>query len=204
MRHFLLTLTLCLTALLPAFAVQPGDQAPAIALPSAAGATVNLSDFAGKTVVLEWINFGCPFVKKFYSEGHMPAFQKSALADDVAWLSICSSAEGKQGYYAGADLTKTITKNGWAGTAYLIDSDGSVGKAYAAKTTPHMYIVNVDDQGQGTVVYAGAIDSVRSTKSKDIAGATNYVTTALGELAARKSISMSASKAYGCSVKYAK
>ena len=187
--HFIVAV-IC-SAALSLSAVNPGDAAPAIALPSAAGSTVNLSDFKGKTVVLEWINFGCPFVKKFYSGGDMQKYQANAIADDVVWLSINSSGEGKQGYYPAAEL------------AYLLDTSGTVGRAYGAKTTPHMYIVQVDDAGKGSVVYAGGIDSIKSVKSTDISKAENYVVKALSELKAGAAISTASSKPYGCSVKYA-
>ena len=199
--HFLVAL-LCSVAV-SLSAVNPGEAAPAITLPSAAGETVNLSDFKGKTVVLEWINFGCPFVKKFYSGGDMQKYQADAKADDIVWLSINSSAEGKQGNYSAADLGPVLKDHKWAGTAYLLDTDGAVGKAYGAKTTPHMYIVQVDDAGKGTVVYAGGIDSKKSVKAADIASAEPYVINALTEIKAGKAVSNASTQPYGCSVKYA-
>ena len=193
-------LTVGLNSHLPA--VSPGSAAPAISLTSSTGQAINLSDYAGKTVVLEWINFSCPFVKKFYSKGDMPQFQTTAQEHGAVWLSICSSAPGKQGHLSADAIPAALEKNGWSGDAYLIDESGSVGKAYGAKTTPHMYIVQVADDGTATVLYNGAIDSIKSFKQADIAKATNYVLQGLKELKAGQEISVAASPAYGCSVKY--
>ncbi len=178
--------------------VAPGTKAPAFTLTSATGAQVSLASFAGKTVVLEWVNFDCPFVKKFYGPGTMPKLQAEAAAAGVVWLSICSSAAGKQGHFAGDELTKRIAAEKAAPTHYLIDADGAVGKAYGAATTPQMLVIDAT----GVVRYHGAIDSIKSTDSADIAKATNYVSQALAELAAGKPVSVPVSKSYGCSVKY--
>lgn len=176
----------------------PGKAAPAFSLPDVDGKTVSLSDFAGRTVVLEWINFDCPFVRKHYASGNMQALQKEALGKDVVWLSIASSAKGKQGFFEGEALRKRIADEKWAGSAYLVDVDGKVGKAWGARTTPHMFVVAPD----GKVVYAGAIDDKASTDAADIAGSKNHVRSALEALAAGKPVAPAATSPYGCSVKY--
>lgn len=176
----------------------PGKPAPAFTLPDAAGKTVSLSDFAERTVVLEWINFDCPFVRKHYGSGNMQALQKEALGKEVVWLSIASSAKGKQGFFEGEALQKRITDETWAGSHYLVDADGKVGKAWGARTTPHMFVVAPD----GKVAYAGAIDDKASTDAADIAGSKNHVRSALEALAAGKPVAPAATSSYGCSVKY--
>lgn len=177
-----------------------GDQAPNFTLKDAHGKTHSLSDFKGKFVVLEWVNFGCPFVKKHYESGNMQKLQKTFTGKDVVWLSICSSAPGKQGYLRGDELTKAIANHKHQGTAYLIDADGTVGRMYQAKTTPNMYVVNPE----GVLVYAGAIDDNPSPKPEVIASSTNYVSAALNQAMAGKTVKVSATQPYGCSVKYAK
>lgn len=175
-----------------------GQPAPAFTLTDTNGKSHNLADFKGKTVVLEWINHGCPFVVKHYSKGHMQALQKELTGKGVVWLSICSSAPGKQGHMSAADWNKTNAEKGAAPTAVLLDEDGKVGRAYGARTTPHMFVINAE----GMVAYAGAIDSVKSTKADDIAGATNHVQAAVGEILSGKPVSTPTTEPYGCSVKY--
>ncbi len=192
----------CLALLLTAcalWAIEPSASAPAFTLTSATGASVSLADHRGKVVVLEWVNYDCPFVKKHYgAAGNMPALQREWTGKGVVWLSICSSAAGKQGHFTGQALTSRIAAEGASPTAYLIDADGTVGRAYAARNTPYMVIIAAD----GTVAYAGAIDSIRSTKAEDVAKATNHVAVALGELMAGKPVTTAKTAAYGCSVKY--
>jgi peroxiredoxin len=197
---FVAALLAAITLLFPGAtqAAETGKPAPAFTLKDHTGKTHNLSDFKGKTVVLEWINFDCPFVKKFYGPGEMQKLQKEATDKGVVWLSICSSAPGKQGHFAGDALTARIEKEKWAGTGYLIDESGTVGKAYGARTTPHMFVINPE----GVLVYAGGIDNKKSTKSEDIAGAENYVRKALDEVLAGKPVTTATSEPYGCSVKY--
>lgn len=158
----------------------------------------SLSDFKGKYVVLEWVNFGCPFVKKHYNSGNMQALQKNYTEKEVVWLSICSSAEGKQGHYAAKELAKIIKEQGLNSTAYLLDESGEVGKLYDAKTTPHMYIINP----KGNLIYVGAIDDKRSTDVADVKTANNYVSTVLDDCLAGKKVESKATTPYGCSVKY--
>lgn len=175
-----------------------GSPAPAFTLTDTHGKQHNLADFKGKHVVLEWVNFGCPFVKKHYGSGNMQATQKKAVEKGVVWLSVCSSAEGKQGHMAAADWNEEIAARNMASTAVLIDESGTVGKTYGAKTTPHMYIINP----AGVLVYKGAIDDKPSTDQDDIPGARNHVLAALDESLAGKSVSTASTTPYGCSVKY--
>jgi len=173
-------------------------QAPPFTLKAADGKSHSLSDFKGKYVVLEWVNFGCPFVRKHYDSGNMQKLQREYTAKGVVWLAVCSSAPGKQGYYDGDALTKQIKDETFAGTAYLVDADGTVGKSYKAKTTPHMYVIDP----KGTLIYAGGIDDKATTNKDDIAGATNYVKQALDAAMGGKAVATKESQPYGCSVKY--
>jgi glutathione peroxidase-family protein len=172
--------------------------APDFSLSDSEGKKHSLSDFKGKWVVLEWVNFGCPYVRKHYDSGNMQSLQKTYTEKDVVWLSICSSAPGKQGYYEGEELRSQIKEEGSSATAYLIDSEGTVGKMYEAKTTPHMYIVNPE----GVLVYAGGIDNIPSSNKDDLKKATNYVRETLDVAMAGKEIVVKGSRPYGCSVKY--
>lgn len=179
-------------------AAEVGAKAPAFTLTDSNGTSHNLSDFKGKYVVLEWINHGCPFVKKFYGPGKMQELQETWTGKDVVWLTICSSAPGKQGHMTADGWNEKIEATGAKSTALLLDEDGTVGKAYDAKVTPHMYVINPE----GTLIYNGAIDSVKSTNPDDIAGATNYVVQAITEAKAGKEVSVPTSAPYGCGVKY--
>lgn len=181
-------------------AAKPAEhQAPAFTLTGVDGKAHSLSDFKGKTVVLEWINFDCPFVKNHYNNtSAMPALQKRYREQGVVWLSICSSAPGKQGNLDTKSLKKRLKVVKWAGDAYLLDQDGKVGKAYGAKTTPHMFVVNA----KGQLVYDGAIDSIPGTTAANIQKATPYLPAVLDPLLAGEAVSFRANKPYGCSVKY--
>ena len=175
-----------------------GKPAPNFKLADANGKAVTLSDFRGKTVVLEWNNPGCPFVKKHYSSGNMQKAQAAAAKDGVVWLTINSGAPGKQGHMNGAEAKAFVAESGARPAAYLLDPNGVVGKAYEAKTTPHMYVVNK----AGTLVYAGGIDDKPTPNPADVNGARNHVLAALSELKAGKAVSVATSRPYGCSVKY--
>ncbi len=177
-----------------------GETAPDFTLTDASGKEHSLSDFEGKFVVLEWINFECPFVKKHYSTENMQALQQAYAKKDVVWLTICSSAPGKQGYYQGSDLKKALKSHEWQAAAYLLDPTGKVGKMYNAKTTPNMYVIDPE----GTLVYAGAIDDKPTVDVADVEGATNYVTAALDAAMADKEVAVKVTQPYGCSVKYEK
>lgn len=175
-----------------------GAPAPAFTLPDAAGKTHSLSEFRGKYVVLEWVNFGCPFVRKHYDSGNMQGLQKEYREKGVVWLSICSSAPGKQGYFEGKDLTERIVEEKSRATAYLVDREGTVGQEYGAKTTPHMFIINPE----GTLIYEGGIDDRPSTNQEDLKTAVNYVREALDAAMGGRPVRITTSRPYGCSVKY--
>lgn len=182
-------------------APQVGQPAPDFSLTDINGKTVSLSSLKGKTVVLEWVNPECPFVVKHYEKsGNLPATQKAATEAGVVWLSINSGHAGAQGDLNNERLAEWMKKNAYAGTAYMRDQDGKVGKLYDARTTPHMFVVDP----AGTLVYAGGIDDIRSSKPDDIAKATNFVNAALADLKAGKPVTKSTSTPYGCSVKYGK
>lgn len=180
-------------------AAKVDQPAPAFKLVDSSGQTRSLADFAGKTVVLEWTNHECPFVKKHYGSGNMQAQQRDATAEDVVWLTVNSSAPGQQGHVDGAAAERIRRDAKATQTAYLLDPDGVAGRAYGAKTTPHMYIIDPD----GVLRYAGGIDSIPSKDTSDIAKATQYVPQALAELAAGQPVSVNVTRPYGCSVKYA-
>jgi len=173
--------------------------APAFSAQDASGKTLNLADFKGKYVVLEWVNPGCPFVQKHYDSGNMPTLQKQATGKGVVWLAVSSTAKDAGDYMAPAELNGWMKTKAAAPTAVLMDTDGKIGRAYGARTTPHMYVVDP----AGKLIYAGAIDSKPSTNPADIKTATNYVSQALGEALAGKAVTQAATKSYGCSIKYA-
>src|SRR5580765_8575494 len=179
-------------------AVVIGAAAPDFSLTDSNGKTETLSQFKGKTVVLEWNNPGCPFVQKHYSSGNIPKQQADATKDGVVWLTINSGAAGKQGHLDAAGAQAFIAQYHASPSAYLFDADGKVGHLYGAKTTPHMYVIDAS----GTLRYMGGIDSIASTDKDDLARATQYVAQALAELKAGKPVSVSVSEPYGCSVKY--
>lgn len=178
--------------------VEIGKPAPNFTLTDLNGKTHKLSDYKGKTVVLEWVNAECPFVIKHYSSGNIPKTQKAAIADGVVWLQINSGHPGAQGDFDAPKVNSWMKENGVASTAYFRDQKGEVGRLYGAKTTPQIYVIT----GDGTLVYNGAIDSIRSTNQGDIAKATNYATEALAAVKAGKPVATSTSQPYGCSVKY--
>ena len=175
-----------------------GDPAPAFTLTDTNGQAHSVADLRGKTVVLEWWNYECPFVGKHYGSGNMQKLQKEWTAKGVVWLTVSSSAPGKQGYVDAAKANAWMKERGAGQTAVLLDHDGKVGRAYGAKTTPHMFVID----GKGTVVYAGGIDDKPSTDQADIATAKNFVSAALAEVTAGKRVTMAISQPYGCSVKY--
>lgn len=176
-----------------------GQPAGNFALTDMTGKTVKLSDYRGKTVVLEWNNPGCPFVQKHYNSGNMQKTQGAARADGVVWLTINSGAPGKQGHMTPAEAQAFVAKAQAQPTDYLLDPKGVVGKGYGAKTTPHLYIID----GAGTLVYQGGIDDKPTADAGDIAGARNHVLAALTEIKAGKPVSVAETRPYGCSVKYA-
>ena len=178
--------------------IKVGEPAPSFSLVGEDGKTHSLADYKGRIVVLEWTNAECPFVKKHYSGGNMQSLQKTYTGKDVVWLSLISSAPGKQGHVDGAAAARIVKEKSAAPTRVLLDGKGEVGHLYEAKTTPHLFIV---DQG-GKLVYAGGIDSTPSADPADIATATPYVKNALDELLAGKPVTTAVTKPYGCSIKY--
>ena len=174
-----------------------GQPAPAFTGTDLAGKPVSLADFKGKTVVLEWHNFGCPFVQKHYRSGNMQALQKK-YGKDVVWVAVNSTHKGASDYMAPAKLDAELTRFGAQPARYVMDDPGAVGRAYGAKTTPHMYIIDPS----GTLVYNGAIDDKRSTNPEDVKIAKNYVVAALDEMKAGKPVTTASTTPYGCTVKY--
>ncbi|WP_227718157.1 thioredoxin family protein [Microbulbifer sp. Q7] len=187
---------------LPALAMSaavPGEKAPDFSEVDAAGETRSLKDYAGQWLVLEWFNKDCPYVKKHYGSGNMQALQKKYAEQDINWLTVISSAKGKQGYLEPSQALEVAKSHNLSASApFLLDADGSMGRAYGAKTTPHMFIINP----QGEVVYAGAIDDNDSANPAVIPKSANYVAAALDASLAGEAIKTASSRAYGCSVKY--
>lgn len=175
-----------------------GQPAPDFAVRDADGREVRLSQFRGKHVVLEWMNPGCPFVRKHYDSGNMPATQKEATGKGVVWLSVYSNDDEGWLYTKPGKLREWVVARKAAPTALLIDGSGAVGKEYGARTTPHMYLVSPT----GTLLYAGGLDSIASADKDDIAKATNYVRQAVNEALSGKPISVATSRPYGCMIKY--
>jgi peroxiredoxin len=179
-------------------AVTSGESAPDFNLTDTEGKKHSLADYKGKYVVLEWVNHGCPFVQKHYNSGNMQKLQKWAQDKEVVWLSICSSAPGKQGHMSGEEWNATTKEKNAQPAAVLIDEDGQVGKKYDAKTTPHMFVISPE----GKLIYQGAIDSIKSADPGDVEKADNYIRIALDAAMAGKPVEQSSTKPYGCSVKY--
>lgn len=177
-----------------------GAAAPDFALSDSEGTQRKLSDSRGKWVVMEWLNHGCPFVRKHYDSGNMQSLQKRYTSKGVVWFSVISSAPGKQGHSTPEQAKADVQKNSAVPTAVLLDGDGAVGKLYGAQTTPHFFIISP----KGELVYAGAIDDKPSTDPADVAGAKSFITAVLDLGLAGKPVKASSTKAYGCSVKYAK
>lgn len=197
LRRSLLAAALIAPALAHA-AANVDAPAPAFTAMTADGKTVSLADYKGKTVVLEWTNHDCPYVKKHYS-GNMQGQQKAAAAQGVVWLQVISSAPGQQGHVDGATAQKLNADRGAVVAATLLDPKGEIGKAYGAQTTPHMFVIAPD----GKLAYKGGIDSIATAKADDIAKADPYVTQALAAVAAGKKVEKASTRPYGCSVKYA-
>lgn len=179
-------------------APQVGAPAPEFIGKATDGKAIALADLRGKTVVLEWTNHDCPFVRKHYGTGNMQTLQKEATADGVVWLSIISSAPGLQGYVEPAEADQLTTKRDAAPTHVILDPKGAIGKAYAARTTPHMYVIDAD----GVLRYMGGIDDRPTSYSGDVEGANNYVRAALSEMNSGQPVSNPVARPYGCSVKY--
>jgi len=180
------------------FALKVGEPAPGFSATTSAGMTTSLADHAGKTVVLEWTNHDCPYVRKHYDSGTMQRLQKDATDDGIVWLSVISSRPGSQGHVTAKAANTLTTSRDAHPTAVLLDERGEIGKQYGARTTPHMYIVDVD----GKLVYQGGIDDKRSPSLSTLAEATPYVREALAQLGQGEPIASATTRPYGCSVKY--
>jgi peroxiredoxin len=178
-----------------AYAIEPGEMAPAFTVKNVKGEEVSLADHKGKVVVLEWLNHDCPYVKKHYGSGNLPKLQETYTAKDVVWISVNSNA----GVNA-SDLAARSTKEGSKASQVVLDPDGKVGKAYGALTTPQMVVIGKD----GKVAYNGAIDSINSTDAADIEKADKHVVAALDAVLSGKTVELAKTKPYGCGVKYAK
>jgi alkyl hydroperoxide reductase subunit AhpC len=202
-RRFSKTLLACAVAIgLPLTALAAADvnqPAPAFSAQGANGKPINLSDYQGKTVVLEWTNQDCPFVKKHYDSGNIPRLQKEAAAKGVVWLQVISSAPGEQGQVDGPTAIKANEYRGATPAGIVLDPQGKVGKLYGAQTTPHIFIIDP----QGKLAYKGGIDSIASSNQADIAKAEPYVSNAIKALTSGQKVAQSSTRPYGCSVKYA-
>ena len=176
-----------------------GSPAPAFSALNSDGKTVNLADYRGKTIVLEWTNDGCPYVRKHYGTGNIQALQKKCTDQGIVWLSVISSPPGEQGFADGARANALTAERKASPSAVLLDPKQQVARAYGATVTPHMYIIKPD----GTLAYAGGIDDKATARPADVKDARNFVDAALAELKAGKPVSTPATRAYGCTVKYA-
>lgn len=195
----LITATLAgVFAIVTSHASEIGKAAPAFTAKNTKGEEVSLSDYKDKVVVLEWTNFDCPFVKKHYSAKNMQKLQADYTAKEVVWLTVNSSAEGKQGYLEPSKLGEKTMAEGSQASHVLVDTDGTIGKAYDAKVTPHMMIISKD----GNLAYSGAIDSKPSTDSADIEGADKLFANALDAVMAGNEVANAKNEPYGCGVKY--
>jgi peroxiredoxin len=175
-----------------------GQPAPGFAVADTSGKTWGLGDAAGKILILEWTNHDCPYVRKHYGSGNMQALQKEAAAAGHVWLSVVSSAPGKQGHVSPAEADALTKERGATPAAVLLDTDGAMGRAYGAQTTPYMVVVD----GSGTLVYLGGIDDRPTSDPADLKGAANYVRLALADLAAGRPVANPVTRPYGCSIKY--
>ena len=199
MKNFVVSSILCLATGMATAAASVGQPAPDFKALDTRGKVVTLADFKGKHVVLEWVNPGCPYVVKHYGSANMPGTQKEATTKGVVWLAVNSTATDHSDYRTPADLAQWMQSQKAAATATLMDADGKLGRAYGARTTPHLYIIDP----KGTLVYAGGIDNKPTANPADVATATNHIKVALGEALAGKPITQASTRPYGCSVKYA-
>ena len=186
------------TAIGPTAAAKPGVSAPVFSAPDIGGRMISLGDYAGKIIILEWTNDGCPFVGKHYNSGNMQALQRKYTGEGDAWLTIASSAPGEQGYVTPAEAKADLARWRAAPSDYLLDPDGVIGRLYGARATPNIVVID----RSGRVAYMGAIDDTPSTRLADVKTAKNYLVAALDEIAAGKPVTVAATQAYGCSIKY--
>ena len=185
-------------ALATVSAKEVGKAAPDFSVQDVSGKTVSLADYKGKVVVLEWFNPGCPFVKKHYESGNLPKLQEAYKAKDVIWLTVSSAAKGKDAYLEPSKLSEAAKDAGNKATAVVLDPDGKFGKAYDAKVTPHMFIINKE----GTLAYSGAVDSLATSEQEDVAKADKLFANALDNVLAGKPVENAKNQPYGCGVKY--
>lgn len=198
-RQFVLAIVLAAAPVLAAHAAPDlGQPAPGFEGTTTAGSQLSLDDYKGKTVVLEWTNHLCPFVDKHYSSGNMQATQARLTEEGVVWLTIISSAPGKQGFVSAEEADHLTTSRNASPSAVILDPEGTIGRAYEAKVTPHMYIIDGDQK----LVYKGAIDSIRSARQSDIPKAENYVLSAFDAMQSDAQIAHADTNAYGCTIKY--
>jgi hypothetical protein len=179
-------------------AVKPGAPAPGFTAPDISGRMVDLGQYGGQIVILEWTNNGCPFVQKHYDSGNMQTLQRRYTQEGVVWLTIASSAPNEEGYVTPAAAKADLARWQAAPTDYLLDPDGVLGHLYDARATPHMVVID----RSGRVAYMGAIDDTPSTRLADVKTAKNYLVAALAEIAAGKPVTVASTRAYGCSIKY--
>lgn len=199
-RRLLLGSALALCAASPVLAAPVlGELAPAFEAMDADGHSRSLSEFAGKIVVLEWTSSDCPYCGKHYGSGNMQALQKKAVKDGVIWLTVSSSAPGREGYFTPQAARAWRAKVGSHATAILLDGDGKIGRAYAARATPHMFVID----RAGRLAYMGGIDDRPYVDPASLKGAKNYVAAALADLKAGRPVAEPVSAPYGCSVRYA-
>jgi peroxiredoxin len=191
---------LTLVLITAAMAVRVGEPAPGFSAVDSHGKTHRLSDYKGKYVVLEWHNQGCPYTRKHYESGNMQRLQKKWTDKGVVWLTVISSAPGTQGFVTPTQENEYVEKMQASPTAVLMDSTGTLGRLYSAKTTPEMFIIDPS----ATLIYQGAIDDRPTSDQKDVAGAKNYVDRALSDAMENKPVTEAATRPYGCSVKYKK
>lgn len=196
---------LVLCPLLLGLGIQPaaarpeaGQPAPDFAATDTSGKTWRLTDLAGSKVILEWTNHDCPYVRKHYGSGNMQALQREAAAAGYVWLTVISSAPGKQGHVSAEEADALTRERGAAPAAVLLDTQGAMGRAYGAQTTPHMYVID----GSGTLVYMGGIDDRPTSDPADLEGATSYIRLAMADLAAGRALANPVTRPYGCSIKY--
>jgi len=196
----LLAILGCIWVSLPAAALMPviGERAPEFMGVDSKGNPVSLSDFTGKPLILEWTNHRCPYVKKHYKSGNMQRIQRQLTEAGAVWVSVISSAPGKPGQVDGAKADALTASRGSYADKILLDSDGTIGRLYGAKTTPHIFLIDA----QSTVRYMGAIDDQPSTRKSSLVGARNYLLQAWQELSEGKTITLASTKPYGCTVKY--
>lgn len=198
-KKSILAIAIAVSVSFGANAAEIGKPAPEFAAKDITGKEQSIAQYKGKIVVLEWTNPECPFVKKHYETKNMQELQEYAASKDVQWLTVNSSAPGKQGNLDAAAAAAQVKEVGNNGSAYIIDADGKIGKAYGAKATPHLYVIDAE----GKLAYQGAIDDKPTHEKEDVKTAKNYIRAAIDSLLAGKPVETADTKAYGCGVKYA-